>query len=69
MAALQAVPFPQHGRSLRRLGTIGLMLLSGCAGSPDRPAAVRTAHEVGDPALVESVAMAAEAERPGDGVL
>ena len=69
MAALQAVPFPQHGRGLRRLGTIGLMLLSGCAGSPDRPAAVRTAHEVGDPALVESLAMAAEAERPGDGVL
>ena len=69
MSALQDGPFPQHGHRLKRLGTIGLMLLSGCAGSPDRHAAARAGHEEGDPAFVESVARAAETERPGDGVL
>ncbi len=54
---------------MKRLGTIGLILLSGCAGSPDRHAAARAGHEEGDPAFVESVARAAETERPGDGVL
>jgi len=53
-----------------RFVTIGLwLLLSGCAGSPDRHAAVRAANEDGDPSFVESVARAAEAERPMDGVL
>lgn len=54
---------------MKRITSIGLLLVSGCAGTPDRLAALRAGHEEGDPAFVESTARAAESERTDDVLL